>query len=297
MKYKKSYNKNYKRYRKYKKKFYNKKNTKKVGLLKGQVIPNSLFVKLPYSEIIPIIGQTSSGTGIYRENFFLSASDMQHLWAFDESTMTPSEFGPMVQMASVANRSEPYGLYEYSRLYDSYKVSGLKINLSISTTQTQLSELTMIIIPIAGVQFFNDLTIAQQPDEYKLLTEIASASVSDLLHFPGAKYVKINTYDRHNSSITMFRSTKQMLGIKNIQDNNDYLRTYKDSPFTGDDYQDINPTAVAGKLNWGYMIIVSGLDPSQGQITCPYQLDLKATYYTQFTGKSVPIQTQQSAPV
>lgn len=122
-----------------------------------------------------------------------------------------------------AGDSLPAGEVEYSQLYDKYYINGSSIKVEAvntsGTTATPLLRAVLLAIPFIGTG-----TGAGSDSWQANKAQLDAYTYEQLLAWPYAKWRMIasNTGGASRLIFKLFRKTKNMCGLKDLRDNNDY---------------------------------------------------------------------------
>lgn len=112
----------------------------------------------------------------------------------------------------------PAGAMEYSRLYDKYYVNGSSIKVEAITTENFQGVVRAVLLAVPfETNPGNDLDLDTYP---AVRSQLDGYTYEQLLAWPYAKWRMIGTAEGGKSRLVfkMFRKTKNMCGIKDIQD-------------------------------------------------------------------------------
>lgn len=125
----------------------------------------------------------------------------------------------------------PAGEIEYSRLYDKYFINGSSIKVEIVNTQSSSGGSTLIRAVLLAIPFFND----GNDDWYQNKVDLDNYTYEQLLAWPFAKWRMLgaNTGGASRLVFKMFRKTKNMCGLKDLRDNDEYSGRLTDGQLTG----------------------------------------------------------------
>lgn len=194
---------------------------------------------------------------------------------------------PMGSATSVPPIVEDYpsGLVDWATFYDEAICYGSSINIQIAPapgTQTGLSR--YVLLPIAA----NSPRDAERPNDLITTTraELDALDYGDLSSYPGAQSGYIKNIAAGNTYIKSFRKTKQMLGMKDITDNQADLRMILPKAATIN-IGDNNPSDSATTIAWIWYLRIFNLDAATSS---PYFFTVRLKYYTQLQTRGLILQ-------
>lgn len=180
-----------------------------------------------------------------------------------------------------AGDSLPAGEVEYSQFYDRYVINGSSIKVEAISINGQAQAMSPLIRAVlVAVPFINDVN-----DSWSgVKAQLDTYTYEELLAWPYAKWRMIgsNTGGASRLIFKMFRKTKQMSGVKDLRDNNQYTGLLTDGTTTANNGN--NPPA-------GFMYYLRFFN-SNTSLTAPLEITVRMSLYvTMFSREFNPVRT------
>lgn len=152
----------------------------------------------------------------------------------------------------------PSGLVDWATFYDEAICYGSSIHIQIAAAVgTQAGLCRYILLPIAG----NEPRDAERPNDTASTTraKLDALDYGDLSSYPGAQSGYIKNAAIGITYVKGFRKTKNMLGMKDVSDNQSELRMTLPKAATLN-IGDNNPNDTATSLTWLWYLRIFNLD-------------------------------------
>lgn len=208
-------------------------------------------------------------------------------YAFQGNAVVPYTVnGQTLQNQPTPGDSLPAGETQYSQFYDKYFVNGSSIKVEVVSTNAVTTAQPLVRAVLLAIPFIYDDGSTVSNDTWQAnKAQLDGYSYEQLLAWPYAKWRMIGANSGGASRLVfkMFRKTKNMCGIKDLRDNQQYGAFLTDGTTQANLYG-TNPTN-------GFMYYLRFFN-SSGTNAAPLEITVRMSLYCTLTNREFnPIQT------
>lgn len=230
-----------------------------------------LRVKLPYTKSF-----SASFTGPGSKWYAFQGNS---IFPFTNNGQNASYPGGPGNLPTTGDTILPMGTI-YSSMYDRYTINGSSFKVQmVNAASASPFRVVLLAIPFQG-QVQTNPNIANNDTWIANLIQLNSYGYEELLSWPYAKWRMLGSSDGGTTSLhmKMFRKTKNMCGVKDLRDNNEYQGFTTDGEIhETDDNNFYQCTPQSGFLY--YLRIFSGLP---GDDVRSFELTIRMSLYITF---------------
>lgn len=288
----KPYSKPFRRYGKkygrarWKNKKFSKFNNKSRASIKGLIMPKSAYVKLPWRRI-------ATTTTINPSNSYAT------LWVPTGYIPAPSDYTSVpTRIQAQAGDTFTNGIDKYSQFFDVGYVLGSSLKLQVMNCNTVFAggnQTPQILATLVCYPYNHqgNTTVGLDPAQnvravYNYLESLTDDNLQSLA-YAQSRLITLG-YSKSEIFMKMFRKTKQMTGIKDVEDNDDMEINL---PQTGIDFSSTNYCSGQGYLYYLRLTNIAG-DGANAQVV---RVNAKLTQYWKLTSRRAVLQgVAQNAP-